>query len=291
MNSRDKNFTPFTTIIDKYETFIFDCDGVLWSGKTKFEEAFKTLDYLKSKRKNIFFITNGSAKSREALYKKITSLGFECKLENAYPTSYLAAAYLQLHEPSIKKIYVVGRDGIVDEARKVGIEVYGGPSDDDKILNSEEDFLKMPILNVDAVVVGLDMHFNFFKLSHACACIERGAKFYATNDDAFDKIGDRKLPAAGGLVDFIQKVTGVKATVLGKPNRYAIDVLLEEHKLERESCIMIGDRLDTDILLGINSQISTCLVMTGATTEEIIKKEFEKSEPIIPTYICKDLAL
>jgi phosphoglycolate/pyridoxal phosphate phosphatase family enzyme len=291
MNSRDNNFTAFTTIVDKYETYIFDCDGVLWSGKTKFEEAFKTLDYLKSKRKNIFFITNGSAKSREALYKKIKGLSFDCRLEHAYPTSYLASAYLKLHDPNIKSIYVVGRDGIVDEARKVGLEVYGGPDDDDKILNSEEDFLKMPILNVDAVVVGLDMHFNFYKLSHACACIERGAKFYATNDDAFDKIGDRKLPAAGGIVDFIQKVTGVKAIVLGKPNKYAIDVLVEEHNLEREKCIMIGDRLDTDILLGINSGIDSCLVMTGATTDEVVKKELQKSDPVVPTYICKDLAL
>jgi HAD superfamily hydrolase (TIGR01450 family) len=171
MNSRTNIFSTFSTLVDQYDSFIFDCDGVLWSGKSKFEEAFQTLEYLKSQRKNIFFLTNGSAKSREVLFKKIINLGFECKLEDVYPSSYLAVAYLKLHEPTVKKIYVVGRDGIVTEAKKAGFEVIGGPSDDDKELFTEEDFVELEVEDVDTILVGLDMHFNYYKLAYGSLCL------------------------------------------------------------------------------------------------------------------------
>lgn len=291
MNSRSELFTSFSNIADHYESFIFDCDGVLWSGKDKFEEAFKTLEYLKSKRKNIFFLTNGSAKSRDVLHKKISDLGFECKAEDVYPSSYIAIAYLKLNEPAIKKIYVVGRDGIVTEAKKAGLEVVGGPADDDKEIADEEAFGELKVQNVDSIIVGLDMHFNYYKLAYASLCLQNGAKFYATNDDAYDVLGDRKLPAAGCQIWAIEKATHLNATVLGKPNKYAFDVIAEEHKFDKTKCLMIGDRLDTDITFGRNSGIDSCLVMTGATTDEILKKEFEQENPVIPTYIVQNLSL
>jgi ribonucleotide monophosphatase NagD (HAD superfamily) len=104
-------------------------------------------------------------------------------------------------------------------------------------------------------------------------------------------LGDRKLPAAGCQISALEKATGRTATVLGKPNKYAFQVIAEEHKLDKKKCIMIGDRIDTDIMLGVNSGIDTCLVMTGATNEDILRAEFEQENPIIPTFICKNLAL
>lgn len=71
----------------------------------------------------------------------------------------------------------------------------------------------------------MDTHYSFYKIAFAIACIKNGAKFYACNPDAFDKVGDRYIPGAGCMIKPIEEVTGVKAVVMGKPNKYAIEVL------------------------------------------------------------------
>jgi len=93
------------------------------------------------------------------------------------------------------------------------------------------------------------------------------------------------------MVGAIQKCTDQKPTVLGKPNPFVIEYLEERDGIKRDRTLMIGDRFDTDILLGKNAGIDTCLVMTGVTTPELLELELSKPDPIVPTYICKDLSI
>ena len=133
----------------------------------------------------------------------------------------------------------------------------------------------MPVdSSIQAVLVGLDTKFTYFKMQMAIFYIQTcGAKFFACNDDPFDMINGLKSPGAGAMVDSILNSLNdpdgnplkERPPVLGKPNPFALELIREEHKVQG-SMLMVGDRMDTDILFGNRAGISTCLVMTGCTT-------------------------
>jgi len=292
MNSEPKVISSFLELIDQYDTFIFDCDGVLWDAGLKLEPAFDTLNFLKEKGKSIFFVTNNSTKSRKKYSHKISSLGFDTPLENIYPSSFVGPAYIKLEYPEVKKIYIIGMEGLEEETKEAGFQVFGGPEDNEKKLLTEHQFTQMPIEEkVDAILVGFDMDFNYYKLAHASACLQKGAKFFATNDDPYDMAGGMKLPVAGAMISCLEVSTGEKPMVLGKPNKYSIELIVQHHGVDKKKCIMIGDRIDTDILIGKNAGVDTCLVFTGVSNQESLFEELKKENPIVPNYVCKAVCI
>jgi HAD superfamily hydrolase (TIGR01450 family) len=145
--------------------------------------------------------------------------------------------------------------------------------------------------DVDAVLVDYDIQFNYYKLSYASICIDKGARYFATNEDHFWKIGERLLPGTGSIISAIKTVTLRDPIVLGKPNGFAIDLIEKSHNLDRKTTLMVGDKIESDVLFGKNAGIDTCLVLTGTTDECALQNEASKSEPILPKYVCKDLSL
>ena len=186
-----------------------------------------------------------------------------------YGSAYVTAQYLKEFHPEVTKVRVVGMNSICEELKRVGLETVGG---EDEIIEADSnyDFMKnIPVdHSVNAVVVGLDTKFNYNKMAMANLCIQAGkAKFFATNDDPFDMVGGRKSPGAGAMVSSIHLSLNddVTPTVIGKPSPYAFQLICREHGIQGSSAVMIGDRLDTDILFGNRAGIKTCLVMTGCT--------------------------
>lgn len=117
-------------LLDRISTVIFDCDGVLWRGSRAIPGAAEAIAKLRQRGKRLFFITNNSTKDRRMLLKKFRAFGLDARLDEIIGTSYLLAAHLKGH-PALAEteaaVYVIGREGIVNELELVGIPSYGGP--------------------------------------------------------------------------------------------------------------------------------------------------------------------
>ena len=184
--------------VDKYDTFLFDCDGVIWQGNQLIPGVKRVLDILQSRGKRILFVTNNSTKSRSSYLQKFQSLGIETKEDNIFGSSYCAAYYmsnsLQFSTKPTEKVYVFGMSGITEELESFGINWIGSVHDNDNIKDinqiSEMDYDS----NVTAVLVGFDLHLNYKKLAKAYTYLQNQEMlFLATNDDLTFPIGMNNL--------------------------------------------------------------------------------------------------
>ena len=162
-----------------------------------------------------------------------------------YCTSYGAAKYLAKEMPG-RSVYVLEE-------------------------NAEEEFTGAGIRCVHdekagAVVVGLDRKLTYAKLSVAFRAIMNGAAFIATNDDASYPVEDGLLPGAGAIVAALAYSTGRKPITIGKPNPYMLDLIAEEHGIRKEDALMVGDKLETDILMAKKEGMRSALVLTGVSS-------------------------
>jgi HAD superfamily hydrolase (TIGR01450 family) len=179
-------------------------------------------------------------------------MGISVGIEKIMTSSYATALYLRENGKPDGCAFVVGESGIVHELESAGIRVV-----------RDED-----ISSVDYVVVGIDRKFNYEKLTQAQQAILAGAKFIATNRDAtFPIENGRVVPGGGAIVSAIETASGVKPILIGKPESYALDKILELEDSKPSESIIIGDRLETDILLGNRLGMHTVLVLTGVSDE------------------------
>jgi len=180
-------------LVDSVETFIFDCDGVIWKGDSLIEGVPETIAMLREMGKRLIFVTNNSTKSRAGYLKKFLSLGLEITAEEVFSSSFAAAAYLESKNfPKDKKVYVVGETGILEELDQVGIQYLGGEADGDKKVTLAPGQLMEHDPDVAAVVVGFDRNVNYYKIQYATLCIREnpGCEFIATNTDAVTHLTD-----------------------------------------------------------------------------------------------------
>ncbi|KAK9919206.1 hypothetical protein M0R45_027816 [Rubus argutus] len=290
--SRMKSFTTRATaqplknadeLIDSVETFIFDCDGVIWKGDKLIDGVPETLDMLRSKGKRLVFVTNNSTKSRKQYGKKFETLGLNVSEEEIFASSFAAAAYLKsINFPKDKKVYVIGEDGILKELELAGFQYLGGPEDGGKKIELKPGFLMEHDESVGAVVVGFDRYVNYFKIQYGTLCIREnpGCLFIATNRDAVTHLTDAQEWAGGGsMVGAIQGSTQREPLVVGKPSTFMMDYLANEFGILKSQICMVGDRLDTDILFGQNGGCKTLLVLSGVTTLSVLQNPSNSIQP------------
>jgi len=282
--------------IGKFEIFLFDCDGVLWSGDHLFEGTVETLELLRSKGKKIVFVTNNSTKSRSDYQKKLTSMGIPSNVDEIFASAYSSAIYiariLKLPPPK-NKVYVLGESGIETELRSEGIEFIGGTDPAFRRDITPEDYKGIAdgsLLddNVGIVLAGLDFHVNYLKLSHAYHYLARGAKFLATNTDSTLPSNHTFFPGAGSISIPLINMTGQQPTALGKPSQAMMDSIEGKFQFDRKTACMVGDRLDTDIKFGIEGKLGgTLAVLTGVSK----KAEWEaEGASVIPAYYVEKLS-
>ncbi|KAJ6900039.1 hypothetical protein NC652_026243 [Populus alba x Populus x berolinensis] len=277
-NTRMENFTTKASaaaqplknadeLIDSVETFIFDCDGVIWKGDKLIDGVPQTLDMLRSRGKRLVFVTNNSTKSRKQYGKKFETLGLDVSEEEIFASSFAAAAYLKsIDFPKDKKVYVVGEDGILKELELAGFQYLGGPEDGGKKIELKPGFLMEHDKDVGAVVVGFDRYFNYYKVQYGTLCIREnpGCLFIATNRDAVTHLTDAQEWAGGGsMVGAFVGSTQREPLVVGKPSTFMMDYLANKFGILKSQICMVGDRLDTDILFGQNGGCKTLLVLSG----------------------------
>lgn len=275
--------TNVDDLINSVETFIFDCDGVIWKGDTLIDGVPDTLDMLRDLGKRLVFVTNNSTKSRKQYGKKFETLGLSVSEEEIFASSFAAAAYLKsIDFPSEKKVYVIGEIGILKELELAGINYLGGPDDGDKRIDLTPGALMHHDHDVGAVVVGFDRYINYYKLQYGTLCIREnpGCLFIATNCDAVTHLTDAQEWAGGGsMVGAIKGSTKKDPMVVGKPSTFMMDYVSKKFGITKSQICMVGDRLDTDILFGQNGGCRTLLVLSGVTTLGMLNDPSNNIQP------------
>ncbi|XP_050242655.1 phosphoglycolate phosphatase 1A, chloroplastic-like [Quercus robur] len=270
-------------LINSVETFVFDCDGVIWKGDKLIDGVPETLDMLRSKGKRLVFVTNNSTKSRKQYGKKFETLGLNVNEEEIFASSFAAAAYLKsINFPKDKKVYVIGEDGILKELELAGFQYLGGPDDGGKKIELKPGFLMEHDKDVGAVVVGFDRYFNYYKIQYGTLCIREnpGCLFIATNRDAVTHLTDAQEWAGGGsMVGAIGGSTQREPLVVGKPSTFMMDYLADKFGILKSQICMVGDRLDTDVLFGQNGGCKTLLVLSGVTTLPMLQNPNNSIQP------------
>jgi len=274
-----------------YETYLFDCDGVLWHGDHLIEGALDVLSFLRSKQKRIIFVTNNASKSRKAYKKKFDDLGVEAEVDEIFGSAYASAVYLSsvLKFKKEDKVYIIGMSGVEEELEAEGLTYCGGtdPADSKAGFFSLDDFVDDP--TIKAVLCGLDVNINYTKLSKAFQYLTRneGCHFIATNEDSTYPVKGGVLPGSGAISAPLRYMLKKDPVSIGKPKKAMLDAIVAKQQFDRKKAIMVGDRLDTDIQFGIDGGIDTLLVLTGITQEAEISGP--NASPVKPTYITKSI--
>ena len=293
-------------LADRYDNFLFDCDGVIWSGGVTLPGVVSVLHKLRTRGKRVLFVTNNASKSRRVLLENFAKFGIDATLSEVYSSAYATALYLRdvLRMPTDRKVFVLGMQGLEEEVRSVGFETLGGTSADPVAIQGT-DFA--PLLapgeldhSVGAVVCGIDTSLTYVKLARAFRYLSRpdamgevragetggGCHFVCTNGDATFPSKDLTWPGAGAVWAGLREATRREPVLVGKPNQPMIDTIFASGELDRSRTIMVGDRLNTDIAFGQRGGVDTLLVLTGVSSVDDVHAD---DAPAVPTYIMNGL--
>jgi phosphoglycolate/pyridoxal phosphate phosphatase family enzyme len=268
------------------ETFLFDCDGVLYRSPDSIAGARECILSLLDNNKSVYFITNNAASNRQQLRAKLTTilnlpnnlLTDDMMISSSYSCAQYLKQYFTNHETK-PIIYVIGSQGLCDEIKSVtSFNVITTSESESYSMTREElaDYI-FPDEPIDAVVVGHDTSFHFRKLCIATVLLQNNptALLVATNMDSYDLVGNdgRHLPGNGALVSAVQYATKRSIINVGKPSTTLFDLLQNQYPtIDPQRTMMIGDRLDTDIKFGTDNNMIAALVMTGVTTAATLQQ-------------------
>jgi HAD superfamily hydrolase (TIGR01450 family) len=220
--------------------------------------------------RKVAYLSNKPIQTREDYASKLTRLGIPTQPDEVINSTFVMTNYLKKIAPQAK-LFVVGETPFIEELRKAGFKI----TDDPK--------------QVEYVVVAFDRTFDYRKLNIAFQAIKSGAHFVATNPDRTCPVEGGEIPDCAGMIAAVEAVTGKKVEiVVGKPSPVMIQAALKVMGLMPKDCILIGDRLETDIKMGKDSGIATGIVLTGVTDEKTLKES--KHTPMQPDFVFQSIA-
>lgn len=231
--------------------FICDMDGVIYHGNRLLPGVIEFVNWLKTEGKAFLFLTNSSERSPRELCEKMLRLGLKIQEEHFYTSALATATFLSQQHPG-GSAFVIGEAGLTNALYNVGFSIND--------------------TNPDYVVVGDTRSYSYEKLEQAVTLVRNGAKLIGTNPDVTDPTEKGIVPSTGALIAPIELATGSNAYFIGKPNPLIMRHALKKLGFRREDTVIIGDRMDTDIIAGIESEITTVLVLSGVTSREDLKR-------------------
>jgi NagD protein len=241
--------------------FIIDMDGVIYHGNQLLKGAAEFVEWLDQNGKRYLFLTNSSERSPLELSQKLARLGIPVDPEHFYTSALATAAFLASQRPG-GSAYVIGEGGLIQALYEAGFT--------------------MNNVNPDYVVVGEGRGYNLEALERAVKMVLAGARLIGTNPDLTGPMEGGIVPACGSLVAPIECSTETKAYFVGKPNPLMMRHGLRRLNARREDTVIVGDRMDTDIVAGVESEIDTVLVLSGVTSLKDISRF-----PYGPTHILE----
>lgn len=243
--------------------YLLDMDGTIYLGSQLIEGAKEFLEKIKSSGKKYIFLTNNSSKNKNSYVEKLLKMGIDAVPEEVFSSGEATIFWLKKQKKKAK-IFLLGTKALEDSFIEAGFEL-----------------VKERGKEIDYVVLGFDTTLTYEKLWIACDYIIDGVEYIATHPDFVCPLeGGRCMPDTGSMMALIKAATGKEPLVIGKPNHYIIDAILEKYNLKKEELVMVGDRLYTDIRTGLDNGVTSVLVMSGETTEEMLK-----DTPFKPDYI------
>lgn len=253
--------------LKRIKNFVVDLDGVVYLLDTPIPENISFLHLLRSRGFRIAFLSNNTFLPREGYAAKLERMGVEAKVEEIFTSAFVTAGYLKRERPG-GRVYAIGEQGLREELRRAGLRLLS----------------RFSPQGADFVVVGLDRHFTFQKMKTALDFLLQGAQLVGTNPDPTYPTESGLIPGAGAILAGLERASGKSARVIGKPSPDILLFLLDTLGFRREETAIIGDRIDTDVLLGKNCGVFTILVLTGVSEREEVS-----SSPVRPDVVVNTL--
>ena len=252
--------------------FIFDLDGVIYTGQTVLPHAAEAVARLEAAGHPVYYLTNNSAQTRRGYRAKLAGMGIDAPEDRIMTSAYATALRLKEEGARGATALVIGQDGLYEELRAVGLRLVD-PSKDAR---------------ADYVIVGIDRQFTYEKLRSAQQAILHGAHFIATNRDPIYPLeGGRVEPGSGSIVIAVETASLTVPEVIGKPSPGAAEIILKVSGYAPDQAVIVGDRADTDIACGKAAGMRTVLVLTGTTRRD----EAERlPDDLKPDVILEDLS-
>lgn len=249
-------------MFEKTKYFIVDMDGTFYLGDSMISGADSFLRKVRDCGKDYFFFSNNSSNSVEVCRERLAKIGFPVEEDKVLLSSFVATQYIKRNYPG-KSVYLLGNERLYRYFREAEIEL------------TDE--------NPDIVVLGFDTTLTYERINKACNYIARGAVYLATHPDVNCPTKTGFMPDVGAMIEMIAASTGKRPTVLGKPMTATVDYLTEKLSCERDELVFIGDRLETDIRIGMDHDIPSVLVFSGVTDEKILAQSDIKPTLSVPS--------
>ncbi|MFO7633776.1 MAG: HAD-IIA family hydrolase [Caldilinea sp.] len=252
-------------MIVRCDGFVFDLDGTVYLGEAALPGSVDGIAELRLRGKRVLFVSNKPLEPRTKYAAKLSRLGIPTAPEDVITSGYVLGHHLAHHQPELR-YYVIGEEALRVELRGHGLNILDE-------LDGQDPKEVIDPQGIDAVVVAFDRTLDYRKLNTAYQALMRGAWFYATNGDKTCPMPGGAIPDAGGTIAALEAMTGRKLQLLaGKPSTLTMEVALDRLGLPAERCMMIGDRLETDIAMGQNAGMLTAVALTGVSTREDIAR-------------------
>ncbi|MBQ3140489.1 MAG: HAD family hydrolase [Clostridia bacterium] len=247
------------SVLSEKKGFICDMDGVIYHGNQILQGVPEFIKWLTDNKKEFLFLTNSSERSPMELCQKLKRMGLDVGQEHFYTSALATAAFISAQSPGCSA-YVIGEAGLINALYSAGITI--------------NDY------NPDYVIVGETRNYNYESIIRAVGFVQRGAKLIGTNPDMTGPTEAGIVPATRALMAPIELATGRQAYYVGKPNPLMMRTGLKLLGCKNEDAAIVGDRMDTDIIAGIESEIDTILVLSGVSSLKTVDKF-----PYRPRYI------
>lgn len=248
----------------KIDAWLTDMDGVLVREGDAIPGAAQFLDRLIQKKRKFLVLTNNSIFTPRDLAARLANSGLDVPEKSIWTSAIATAQFLNDQAPDASA-YVIGEAGLTTALHEIGYT----------LTSTAPDF----------VVLGETRTYSFESITTAIRLVEKGARFIATNPDVTGPSPEGPLPATGSVAALITKATGVSPYFVGKPNPMMFRSAMNKIEVHSESTAMIGDRMDTDVIAGIEAGLETFLVLTGSTRKSEIPRF-----PFRPRHVVDSIA-
>jgi NagD protein len=233
-----------------YAGYAFDLDGTTYLGDALLPGVERTISTLRAAGRSVVFLSNNPLHGRADYAAKLTRLGVPASADDVVNSSHVLVRHLLATAPAAR-LFVIGEESIKQELTSAGLR------------------LTEQAIHVDIVVAAFDRTFDYRKLQIAFDAIRAGARFIATNRDAYCPTPEGGLPDCAAVIAAVEACTGHKVEeVVGKPSPIMGRVLVERLGTPPGDSLMVGDRLETDLAMGRAAGMATAVVLTGVTTRE-----------------------
>ena len=229
--------------------FICDMDGVIYHGNRLLPGVKEFVDWLYREEKNFLFLTNSSERSPKEL-QKLRRMGLDVDESHFYTSAQATARFISSQAPGCSA-YVIGGAGLIMALHDEGIT--------------------MNDVDPDYVIIGEGNSYNYENILRAVRLVLKGARLIGTNSDLTGPSEDGIIPACRAMIAPIEMATGKQAYFCGKPNPLMMRTGLRMLHCHSAEAVMVGDRMDTDVISGMESGMSTVLVLSGVSTRETLK--------------------